>query len=185
MIVDRIAHDFTLEDRWSFDLGERGAANVEEFLPAFFGVLESFGDNILARIRTRVGRVFGWDDRDFTLPIPGCTEKSVAARLTDAEREASRAAEDAPSPISSPVFKTVYVMEHEALYEVSNDTIHALMHVSVSESGREAELRVYVKHRGVASKLYMAAIWPARHLILYPAMMKNVMREWRTRPRTT
>ena len=37
--------------------------------------------------------------------------------------------------------------------------------------GDRVSLAVYVKHRGLASRLYMAAIWPARHLFVYPAMI--------------
>jgi hypothetical protein len=57
--------------------------------------------------------------------------------------------------------RTVYVFPDEALYELSNDTIHGLLHLGVA--GDRVWLAVYVKHRGIASRLYMAAIWPARH----------------------
>ena len=179
MIVDRIAHDFILEDRWTFDLGDRKAKTIEEFLPAFWSVLGNLEKSTLSKIRLRVGEALGWDDHDFTLPIPGCTEKSVSERLTEEDKKENRAG-DRASPLPTPAIKTVYVTEREALYEVSNDTIHALLHVSIA-SDEEAVLRVYVKHRGVSSRIYMAAIWPARHFILYPAMIKKINRAWCTR----
>jgi hypothetical protein len=44
---------------------------------------------------------------------------------------------------------------------------------------------VYVKYRGIASRLYMAAIWPARHLVLYPAFVRTFERAWRADRNTT
>jgi ABC-type transport system involved in multi-copper enzyme maturation permease subunit len=41
-----------------------------------------------------------------------------------------------------------------------------------------ATLAVYVKSRGIFSRLYMAAIWPARHLLLYPALIRKVEEAW-------
>ncbi|MBI2203297.1 MAG: hypothetical protein HYU41_05535 [Candidatus Rokubacteria bacterium] len=29
------------------------------------------------------------------------------------------------------------------------------------------------------SHLYMAAIWPARHLVLYPALIRKIDQTWR------
>ena len=65
----------------------------------------------------------------------------------------------------------------EALYELSNDTIHALVHVAVL--GPEAILTVYIKSRGLFSRLYMAAIWPARHALVYPTLVRRVNAAWR------
>jgi hypothetical protein len=178
-LVHRIASDFTLEDLWTFDLGEDEANDIEEFLPAFWKVLGGSERSTLAQIRLRVGRALGWDDHDFSLPIPGCTEKSVGERLEASDRTKNRAREDAASPVASPTIKTAYVLERDALYEVSNDTIHALLHIAVV--GKQATLAVYVKSRGISSRLYMAAIWPARHLFLYPALVRKIERGWRSR----
>ncbi len=81
----------------------------------------------------------------------------------------------------TPKVKTVYVFADEALCELSNDTIHTLLHVAMTDDAA-ASLAVYVKHRGVMSRLYMAAIWPARHLILYPSLVAKIESTWRKTP---
>jgi hypothetical protein len=40
---------------------------------------------------------------------------------------------------------------------------------------------VYVKPRGRFGELYMAAIAPLRHLIVYPALMGLIERAWKQR----
>jgi hypothetical protein len=178
--VHGLARDFRIEDLWSFDLGGHAPTDVREFLDTFWAVFRRFETGWLARARLAAGRTFGWDAHDFTLPIPGCTETSVSARLGQGDRARNLAPEGAPSPVASPTVKTVYVFADEALFEFSNDTIHALLHVAVT-SREAATLAVYVKPRSVLSKLYMAAIWPARHLVLYPAMIRTLEERWRGR----
>lgn len=174
--VHAIAHDFHLEDLWTFDLRNRTPKDVRDFLGCFWGVMGDLSGNWLARARVRIGRLLGWDDHDLTLPIPGCTETSVSARLADDDRKRNLTASDAPSPLSTPKINTIYIFADEALYELSNDTIHALLHVALTEAS--ATLAVYVKSRGVFSRLYMAGIWPARHLILYPALIRKIEEAW-------
>ena len=72
----------------------------------------------------KIGKALNWDDHDFALPIPGCTEKSLSERLDAEDRAKNLAPPNAPSPVASPQVKTVYVFPHEALHEFSNDTIH-------------------------------------------------------------
>lgn len=175
--VHGVAHDFLLEDLWTFDLGQRKSEDVREFLACFWGAFGRLAESRLAKARLRIGRVLRWDDHDLTLPIPGCTETTLCARLDDDDRRKNLAADDAPSPVASPVVKTVYVFSEEALYEFSNDTIHGALHVALT--GGSATLAVYVKSRGVSSRLYMAAIWPARHLLLYPMLIRKIEGDWR------
>jgi hypothetical protein len=170
-----LTRDFRLEDE--FDLRARPPKDVSEFMVCFWDCFRALSDGVLAETRLRVGRALGWDDHDFTLPIAGCDETSVDRRLTDDDRKENLAAAEAPSPVPSPIVKTVYVFRDEALYEFSNDTIHGLLHVCVHDG--KATLAVYVKHRGVASRLYMASIWPARHALIYPSMIRKVERAWR------
>jgi hypothetical protein len=68
----------------------------------------------------------------------------------------------------------VYRFDREALYEVSNDTVHALLHLGTV--GTDFELAVYIKSRGAFTGLYMAAIKPFRHLIIYPRLIARVER---------
>jgi hypothetical protein len=40
-------------------------------------------------------------------------------------------------------------------------------------------MAVLVKPNGLFGTAYMAAIRPFRHLIVYPAMLRGIAREWR------
>jgi hypothetical protein len=42
-------------------------------------------------------------------------------------------------------------------------------------------MAVLVKPNGRFGRVYMAAIKPFRHLIVYPAMLRQIEREWRAR----
>lgn len=177
--VHTLAPDFQVLDVWQYELGP-GTPVLADVLDCFWSVFIELGErSVLARTRLRVGRWMKWDDHDFTLPIPGCSERSVGERLTGDDRAASQASTDAPSPIESPVVRTVYLFDDEALFEGSNDTIHLLLHIGIVPGG--ATLAVYIKSRGLFSKAYMAAISPARHLVIYPAMTRKLEAAWRAR----
>ena len=177
--VHTLAPDFTVLDVWQFELGP-GTPVLDDVLLCFWSEFRKLSeDSLLARTRLRVGRWLKWDDHDFSLPIPGCEERSVGERLSPADRASSRIATNAASPIESPVVRTVYVLGDEALYEASNDTIHLMLHISVVDAG--ATLAVYIKSRGVFSRAYLAAIGPARHLVIYPAMTRRLETAWRSR----
>jgi hypothetical protein len=40
-------------------------------------------------------------------------------------------------------------------------------------------MAVLVKRNGLLGSVYMAAIAPFRHLLVYPQMMRQIEREWR------
>jgi hypothetical protein len=177
--VHTLAQDFLLEDLWTFRLGGRPADDVGQVLDVFWSVFHQLERGWLARTRLVAGRAFGWDDHDFTRSIPGCREKSVAERMECGDRQRNLAPPDAPSPVATPIVKTVYLFNDEVLYEASNDTIHTLLHIAIADG--EATLGVFVKWRGALSRLYMAAIWPARHLLIYPALVRRIEHTWAKR----
>jgi hypothetical protein len=74
-------------------------------------------------------------------------------------------------------FDPVYLFENESLSEISNRTIHALLHLCWVNP-TTARLAVYVKPRGRMSRFYMAAIGPFRHAIVYPSWMRSIQRRW-------
>jgi hypothetical protein len=51
--------------------------------------------------------------------------------------------------------------------------------------GHRGQMAVLVRPNGLPRRLYMAAITPFRHVIVYPQMMRQIEREWRasTAPR--
>ena len=80
-------------------------------------------------------------------------------------------------------FAPVYRGDDEAISELSNDTVHALMQVCWIEEGdhHRGRMAVYVKPRGRLGRLYMALIAPFRHWVVYPALMRRLGSLWRAR----
>ncbi len=167
--IHALAADFELLDVWRFELP---GAGIDAVAAAVWRAAEELSGSLLGRMRLWIGGALRWDDHDFTRPIPGCRELSVADRLEPAER----AGTTAPWSLREPLVRTVYAFADESLYEVSNDTIHALIHLGVVDGG--ATLAVYIKSRGLFSRAYMAAIAPFRHAIVYPALIASVERGW-------
>jgi hypothetical protein len=69
--------------------------------------------------------------------------------------------------------------------ELSNGTVHAVLHLAWVEQGNgrhRGQMGVYVKPRGTLGVTYMALIGPFRHLIVYPALMRQIGRAWQARP---
>jgi hypothetical protein len=60
-----------------------------------------------------------------------------------------------------------------------------VMHAAWAEQGEgsyQAQMAVYVKTHGRFGEAYMLLIKPFRHLIVYPALMKQTERMWSERP---
>ncbi len=70
--------------------------------------------------------------------------------------------------------------------EISNRTVHGVSLISwvpYGVGGYRGQWAVLVKPNGLLGTFYMAAIRPFRHLIVYPALMREIEREWRARGR--
>jgi hypothetical protein len=81
-------------------------------------------------------------------------------------------------------FTSLYLLDDEWAAEIANRTMHGVMHmgwVPDGTGGYRGEMAVLVKPNGMLGTGYMAAIGPFRHLIVYPAMMRQIEREWRAR----
>jgi len=177
--VRELARDFVLIDLWEVPLAAgRGGFLDFHRLATGVGARGNGGTELLMRLRAMLGRWFGWDEANGSLPIPGCTETSVAERLTDEDRQRDRAREE--KAVAN--FRPIYLFDDESLQEISNKTIHALLHLSwMGGDPPVARLAIYVKHRGAASKLYMALIKPFRYAIVYPAWTRKIARAWEQR----
>ena len=191
--VHEIARDFTLLDVWGFPI--RADPARHETFDDFARIVAANGpatgsaitDWLLA-LRTKLGATFGWDRRNHALSIPGCRETSLAARLTDADRARNRAAE--LHPMWHPVvdLRVVYFFEDEALVELSNDTVHALLHLGWVDAPENAsfktpQMAIYIKSRGVMTKLYMGIIEPFRFVFVYPMWIRCITQAWNTKVR--
>jgi len=178
-LVHDLLDDFELDEVWAYPI-TADPARGEDFA-AFCAMARETADQpggatgALFKLRLFLGRVFGWDKGD-RLPIPGCAETSIAARLPDDRRVPPDQAET-----DSFGFELVYETPRERLVELSNGTVHAALHLGWVEKddGKEgAELAVYWKPRGWFGRFYMAVITPFRIWIVYPALMKKVAADW-------
>jgi hypothetical protein len=63
--------------------------------------------------------------------------------------------------------------------------VHAVLHLAWVEQGEgrhRGQMGVYVKPRGKPGAIYMALIKPFRHLIVYPALLRQIGRAWQAHP---
>ncbi len=189
-IARRIAKDFELWDVWEFPI--RADNSETQDFNSFCEVYKnSFSEmsgltGMLFKLRFWLGKVLGLDKNKNMLPISGCEETSVRSRLSGEDEERNRIPEDVPGAGLS-LFRAVYLFDNERLDELSNNTVHALMHtgwVEKQENHYTAQLAVYVKPRGRAGHVYLKLIEPFRRHIVYPAMMKKVKAQWEEHCRT-
>lgn len=205
-----LAPDFELLDLWRVPLAADPARGecFADFLRAFVAAgrgtrpvyplrVRSGADAVhlvrlagaagLFALRRLLGRLFRLDEGG-ALPIPGRAERRVRARLDDDDRRRDRGT---LPPVVGGSFETVYAFDDEALLEIANRTVHALLHLSwipTAEAAahpgpgaparRDAAIAVYVKSRGLGSRAYMALITPFRHAVVYPAWIAHLGRTW-------
>jgi hypothetical protein len=195
--IGEIVPDFTLEDVWALP-AHGGADDFSRLLE--LGTLldpanaDSLPARALWRVRDRLGawfdlgRITGGgagpraadgtepDDGAWTLPIPGTEQRSLAERLP-ADLRSSPWDHDFGSLPFQPLYRT----DTEAAAEVSNKTVHGVMHLGWVDRGHgrfTGQMAVYVKPRGRFGKAYMAFIKPFRYWIVYPALIRQVERRW-------
>ena len=119
------------------------------------------------------------DDAAGKLPIPGTNETSLTGRLPDDLRNTA-----ADLHFDSLPFVPLYRTDVEFAAEISNRTVHGVMHLAWVDQGGgryQGQMAVYVKPRGPLGKGYMALIKPFRYWIVYPALMRQIERTWNAR----
>jgi hypothetical protein len=191
--IREIAPDFTVEDVWALPV-HGGAADFQMLLELMVSSdpanAESLATRVLWRTRDRLGSWFGLGrvaapvdsgrhDAPRELPIPGTTETSLSDRLPDDLRETA-----ADLQFRSLPFAPLYRTDVEFAAELSNQTVHAVMHLAWVDQGEgcyQGQMAVYVKPRGPLGKGYMEFIAPFRHWVVYPALMRQIERTWNTR----
>ncbi len=139
-----IASDFTLEDVWALP-AHGGAEDFQALLELMVSLDPANSQSLPARIvwraRDRLGAWFdlgtaapidrGRADAGGQLPIPGTTETSLIDRLP---ADLSNTA-DGPEFHSTP-FASLYRTDDEYAAELSNRTLHAVLHLDMGRSGR-------------------------------------------------
>jgi len=191
--IREIAPDFTVEDVWALPVhggAEDFQALLEQIASSDPANAESLPTRLLWRLRDRLGSWFDLggisapidgdpDDAAGKLPIPGTDETSLADRLPDDLRGTA-----ADLDFGSLPFEPLYRTDVEFAAELSNRTVHAVMHLAWVDQGAgryQGQMAVYVKPRGPFGKGYMALIKPFRHWIVYPALMRQTERTWNAR----
>jgi hypothetical protein len=200
--IREIVPEFTLEDVWALPV-YGGAQDFQTLLEVMtsgnLADSESLPTRLLWRVRDRLGSWFGLgrisapiysarDDAKGKVPIPGTNETSLTDRLPDDLRNTA-----ADVHFDSVPFAPLYRTDVEFAAEMSNRTVHSVMHLGWIDQGEgryQGQMAVYVQPRGRLGKGYMALIKPFRYWVVYPALMRQIEREWNTRvpqsrPRST
>ena len=184
--IHAVVADFTLEDVWTLPLVGGGpddfAAAVEmaaKFNPA---KAESLPTRLLWGLRDRLGAWFAMgristpSNAADRLPIPATHEYSLAERLPSDLRGTADDVRFEHLP-----FVPLYRTANEFAAEISNRTVHGVMHLAWVDRGdgrHQGQMAVYVKSRGRFGEVYMAFIRPFRYGIVYPALERQLERAW-------
>lgn len=142
---------------------------------------------VLWRVRDRLGRLF--DLGRISVAAEDRSNESSDERSSSGDQEASlttRLPRDLRNSagdlgFSSLPFVPLYRTDDEFAAEISNRTVHGVMHLAWAEQGQgryQGQMAVYVKPRGRLGSAYMAFIKPFRYLIVYPALLRQIEREW-------
>jgi uncharacterized protein DUF2867 len=188
--IHDIAPDFTVEDVWA--LPARGT--VDDFSSLLELIASSDPANarsvptrVLWQVRDvlgrtfRLGRISAPDPSAGTLVIPGTNETSLSERLPADLRGTAAGVRFASLP-----FTPLYRTDLEFAAELSNPTVHGVMHLGWVDQGHgrcQGQMAVLVKPRGQLGTAYMALIRPIRHRVVYPALMRQIGRAWEGRAR--
>jgi hypothetical protein len=190
--IHEIAPDFTVEDVWALPaFGRAGdfAALVELMSASDPAHSRSVPTRLLWGARDwlgrafRLGRVSAPDDGRSRLPIPGTDQHSLVTRLPEDLQGTATGVHFAALP-----FAPLYRTDAEFAAEISNPTVHGVLHLGwiARGGGRyQGQMAVLVKPRGRFGQLYMTSIAPFRHLIVYPALLRQIDRSWRRRMSVT
>lgn len=193
--IREIVPDFTLEDVWALP-AHGDAEDFQALLDMAISIdptdAESLPTRFLWDLRDRLGSWFGLGRISTAIdsdtngasassgkpPIPGQQETSLLDRLPEDLRGTAADLRFASLP-----FVSLYRTDTEFAAEISNQTMHGVMHLAWADRGHgryQGQMAVYVKPRGLFGKAYMALIKPFRYWIVYPAFMRQAEREWNT-----
>ncbi|WP_405164916.1 DUF2867 domain-containing protein [Nocardia sp. NBC_01499] len=178
--IHEFTKDFHLEDVWALPT----PGGPDDF-PRLVQLIASQNDpndfslayRVLFAIRWKLGALFGWDNSDTGIAsrVPSLRDR-LPADLRDAP----------PGPnFQSVPFHSVFLTDNEWAAEIANRTVHAIMHIGWvpnETGGYRGQMAILVKPNGPLGKLYLAAIRPLRHLLVYPAMLRTFHRTWQSQP---
>lgn len=176
--IHEVTPDFRVEDVWALQT----PGGLDDFPRLVEGI--AAGDparrspraiRALWAIRWKLGQLLGWDGPDTGL---GSRVSALRDRLPIDLRDAR-----APDFQALP-FSPLYLTNNEFAAEIANRTMHGVLHlgwVPDGTGGYHGQMAVLVNPNGLLGRIYMAAIRPLRHLIVYPAAIRGIERHWRAR----
>ena len=180
--IQEVAPDFRLVDAWALP-AQGGVEDFSTLLEVMASLDPARGASRATRalfaIRYRIGGWLGWDEPARPLAIPQAAATTLRARLPEDLRGSADGVE-----LGAKDFSPLYGTDVEWAAEISNATVHGVLHVAWVEMGDgryRGQMGVYVKPRGALGTVYMAAIAPFRHLIVYPALMRQIEHAWDAR----
>jgi Protein of unknown function (DUF2867) len=174
--IHEIAPDFRVEDVWR--LPGHGDAGDFPRLVKVITTLDpetqssSWAVRGLFALRWKIGGLLGWDDDGGGI---GKRVPTLRGRLPPDLR-------DRPGPDHETLpFTPLFMTDDEYAAEVANETMHGILHIGAvpdETGGFTAQMAVLVKPNGLFGRVYMAAIAPFRHLIVYPVLLRDGAAAW-------
>ncbi len=177
-IVDQLLEDFRVEDVWQLPIELNAQSTIVEVQNTFVEAIGHIGKKgvagLLFSFRNWLGKIFKWED-DFDAeqsPKPGLLKTRYAKQI-------NKSVDQLPGG-GFQNFSQVYVSNEESLLEIENKTVQAAIHFGIINETQHtsARMTIYVKPNGLFGKLYMLAIKPFRHWIVYPTLLKALAKHW-------
>jgi hypothetical protein len=176
--IQELTPDFRLEDVWALPT-PGGPDDFQALVDWFASGDETHSPSRVARalwaIRWKLGELLGWDDAG----------AGVGTRVPTLRDRLPADLRDTPRPKFERLpFTSVYLLEDEFAAEVANRTMHGVLHlgwVRGEDGAYHGQMAVLVKPNARFGRVYMAAIRPFRHLVVYPALMRQIESDWRAR----
>jgi hypothetical protein len=174
--IHELTPDFRLEDVWALPTpgGPDDFPRLLSLMASFDPSRSSAAVRALFAIRWKLGALLGWDR-------PGAGRGAGRSSLRDRLPADLR---DRPSGPETRAFTSLYLTDDEWAGEIVNRTVHGVLHlgwVPDERGGYRGQMAVLVKPNGRLGTIYMAAIAPFRHLIVYPRMLLAIGHEWQAR----
>ncbi len=180
--IHELRPDFGLEDVWALPtpgLQEDFDRLVQSLVRADPAQSSSRASRSLWQLRWKLGELLGWDDEDAGL---GSRVAILRDRLSEDLRRR-------PGPeFAALPFRPLYLLDREFAAEIDNRTMHGVLHLGWIEENQgswRGQMAVLAKPNGLLGRTYMTVIRPFRHLVLYPALMRQIQREWQAAARST
>ena len=186
--VHELTRDFEVEDVWELPT-PGGPDDLERLVRQFTSPEEGEAPVVLRAlfvIRWKLGKLFGWDKPGSGVGgrVHSLRERLPPDLLEGPRRPDVHAVPGRADVGGPPVFRSVYQTHDEWVAEISNKTVHALMHIGWvpddSGSGYHAQMAVLVKPNGRLGRAYMTAILPFRRALVYPSLLRMIGRGWQT-----